>query len=371
MARTKTKKPAMFVCEKRDLEAAMRLVGYASPKVGSMVRATGERHSVWIDGRLSRLDMETQARVEVRVPDPMTGEFWFRADVMKRALRAMPGPRVQVVQEDDRVIVQDARRRIVVSIEAKTDDRFDLIESLAGDWTTIAEGEDLAGALARCETVASKDDSRPALTRVLLLGDADELRVASSDSYRLHLETIPAIGAPTGAPIAIPRKVIRALGIRKDERAEVLVSDAAVCVRVGSRSVVVKRSDDVKYPDFLGLAKTAYDDATTRTKLSPDLVREVRNETRRANMFLRGAGFLWFTAAEYAFELRDMNSLYEARSIRSVIDGFEKVAFNCEYLADAFRLMPSGDPVVVSRKHELKPVVFDAGNRRHVLMPAS
>jgi DNA polymerase-3 subunit beta len=69
----------------------------------------------------------------------------------------------------------------------------------------------MATALGQVAPAASRDETRPVLTGVLLEGEGDELRVVATDSYRLALRKLPLPGVD-GTKVLVPARAVVEVG---------------------------------------------------------------------------------------------------------------------------------------------------------------
>ena len=106
----------------------------------------------------------------------------------------------------------------------------------------------------RVARAASRDDTRPVLTGVLVRIAPDSLTMVATDSYRLAVRTAPITGGPADAVQAlVPARALveaqRAIALAGADEVEVALSDTTGTFRAGD-VVLTTRLIDGQFPDY-------------------------------------------------------------------------------------------------------------------------
>ena len=123
--------------------------------------------------------------------------------------------------------------------------------------------ERLVGTAERVLRAASRDETRPVLTGVLVRLTPDELVMVATDSYRLAVKETPLeTGPPEPREAIVPARALaelsRLAGLARSEDIEVVLTEGQALFRVGGIRLTT-RVIDGQFPDYRQLVPDAFE----------------------------------------------------------------------------------------------------------------
>lgn len=256
------------------------------------------------------------------------------------------------------------------SVRLLPDDDFPRIGELDAQGVTV-DAAALADALRQVVPAASRDDSRPILTGVLLTSTEDGLRLVATDSYRLAVRDL------AGVSVLSPgnRVLVSAKGLSEVQRLlgageiEALFGSREVRVRVDGNDITTRLIEG-EFPNYEQLIPSGY---PNRLIVARETLIESAKRVRlvgqgRENAPLRlsmsSAGLELSAFAQDIGEAREtVDAKYEGTDLT--------VAFNADYLLDGLQALTT-DEVVLESVDALKPATLrglDRPEYLYLLMP--
>lgn len=372
-----------FVVKKKALVGAVKSIMPAVAKRTTLPVLSGMR----IDATKSTVsleatDLEMSARRTVEAATvARPGSVVVPARPFAKAISTLNSEELTLESE-----TTDARARLTI----RAGSRSLMIDGLPEeDWPRIegnATGEpvariaatDLADAFARLSICASDDEARPVLTGVALILEegASTVEMVATDSYRMGvLRLEPAERAAAAVTVVVAARAAVAIAKELKKRRE------AVTIRVidhdsGSRLVVFDsgsavwrvRSIEGEFPNWRQIlpeetgARAEFDAAETSAALTA--AASIRSTGVPVRLSLGDRCML--TLAQ-----QDVGALTEELERAAFSPdgvGALEVAFNPDYLADAFRFCGT-ERVAMWVRDGLKPALLGTPDRRYLLMP--
>ncbi len=175
--------------------------------LGRAQRAVGSRSSLPVlqgllceasEGRLAvtGTDLEVTVRSEIEAEVEEWGKAVVPGRLLTQAVRRMPPGMVTLAAQDQaEMVISGENPQPVYTLRQLSED-FPRVTTTGGSGTEV-EGEGLAAAIKQVTPAASTDLGRAVLTGVLLESTPERLRMVTTDSYRLALRDLPAIGLST------------------------------------------------------------------------------------------------------------------------------------------------------------------------------
>ena len=221
-------------------------------------------------------------------------------------------------------------------------------------------------AVSQVERAASKDESRPILTGVLLTAEDQGLRLVATDSYRLAVCDLPGVdpgGWPEGAPAVT--------GAARGRAGP--ASEGEITLRLGERDAVRSRVAPRQHPPH---RRRVPELPPAHPVLVPQRVRVGRDALldalRRVRVMAADATVrLTIEGDEVRLNTVNQDQGTADAVVEAQAEGTLTVAFNPQYLADGVEAA-SGDEVVLDTLDALKPaVVRPVGGEEYLylLMP--
>jgi DNA polymerase-3 subunit beta len=232
---------------------------------------------------------------------------------------------------------------------------------------TIAAGP-LLETIAHVTRAASRDESRPVLTGVLVRFEQGRVVMAATDSYRLAVKETALTAAPAELEAIIPVRALeelRRLAVGAEEVELGIVGNHAV-FRVGETWLTTRRIEG-QFPNYRQLVPEAFEHEVRlgREELLEAVRRTAVLAQRSSPLRLRfGEGQLTISA-----QAADVGESRE--SLPAAFAGEElEIGFNAEFLRDGIEAV-SGDEVVLKLINPLRPGLLQGGDSDfwYLIMP--
>ena len=187
--------------------------------LGRAQRAVGSRSSIPVlqgllceasEGKLAvtGTDLEVTVRSEISAEVEEWGKAVVPGRLFTQAVRRMPPGLVTLRASDQAELeISGENPQPVYTLRQLSED-FPKLSAAVSNGTEV-DGESLTEAIKQVAPAASTDVGRAVLTGVLLESTAERLRMVATDSYRLALRDLPAIGL--GATGLLPARGLREL----------------------------------------------------------------------------------------------------------------------------------------------------------------
>jgi DNA polymerase-3 subunit beta len=219
---------------------------------------------------------------------------------------------------------------------------------------------------------ASRDETRPVLTGILVSASERELRMVATDSYRLSVKETQ-LDAPLSAafevnvPARALQELARVVGQAPDEELSVSVRQNQVLFQVGG-VVLSSRLIDGQFPNYRQLLPESFEHELRMA--GPELTDVVRRISLLAqkNAPLRMA----FKPGELTISAQtpDVGEALESMPVAFEGEPLE-IGFNAEFLRAGLEGIEEGD-VILKLISPLRPGLIEAGNESgflYLIMP--
>lgn len=303
---------------------------------------------------MSATDTEISLTLTAAAPVEQAGRAVVPARLLLQYAKSLPASEEVTVEADDakgEATIASAKSRIALRCLPAKD--FPALPAFPKDGAFSVDSEALLKAIPTVLPFASKDESRPVLTGVLVEFGEGSLRMVATDSYRLAVSEGPLAGASGEAGSAILparalREASRLAGLGAD-KVEVAVSENAAGFSVGEGALVLTtRLIAGSFPEYKRLLPDAFahDFGADRDEVAGALSRArlLGTQTPPAPVRLAfsrkgetlGEGELTISLSNQA-----TGAATEVAQAR-VPEGTDfEACFNPEYLADAVAHVPS------------------------------
>jgi DNA polymerase III subunit beta len=175
------------------------------------------------DLSLTTTDLELTTRVRLNLTGE-AGRILLPARLLAEIVRNLHSDEVELVTDNGSVRVAGGRAKFEIRSLAPED--FPRVDSATDTRSITVEGKILSTALGQVAPAASRDETRPVLTGVLLEGEADELRIVATDSYRLGVRSIQVPGAGD-TKVLIPARAVLEVARLASAESEVRIDIAS------------------------------------------------------------------------------------------------------------------------------------------------
>lgn len=312
-------------------------------------------------------DLELTIEVVLTVNGETDGVVVVPARLAGDIVRSLDAGAVSVEAANGDVSI--AAGRSSFSVRALAAEDFPKLPAPASNAVTLPAAA-LADAVRQVVKAASKDESRPILTGVLMAAEANGLRLVATDSYRLAVRDMvdaPVLG--TDQKVLVPSRAL-------NELARILGSGGDTTLRLGERDATFEaggtrlttRLIEGEFPPYRQLIPSSHPNrlVVNRTALL-DAIRRVKLLARDATPIRLAMSA---DRLELAATTQDVGQA--AETLDATYTGTEMtVAFNPDYLAEGVDAV-GGDDAILDTLDALKPAVVrgsDGAEYLYLLMP--
>lgn len=361
-----------FRCERDLLVEALGTAGRAVASRGALPVLSGIRLHLQ-GGRLelTATDLELTISVSIDVAGVGDGTAVLPGRIAADMVRSLPPGEVSIEIDGEEAHV--SAQRFTSTLRLLPAEEYPRTSEPEGEPISLA-GDVLAAAVRQVLPAASRDDSRPILTGVLLAAEADGVRLVATDSYRLAVRDLPGANVlRDDQKVLVPSRTLRELerameaggelSLWLGEReATVMVHHDKVATRLTTRLI------EGEFPNYRGLIPNSQPNHLT---VSRDALLEA---LRRVRLLAQQATPVRLLMASDGLELVAITQdVGEAREqVDATYSGTDlEVAFNPEYLLNGIEVI-EGDEVTLGTVDAQKPAVLrgsDTDAYLYLLMP--
>ena len=325
-----------IACSKEELARRLGIVGRGVSTRTSVHILTGIRLEA-AGGRLSlaATDMEISLRVSVDAQVEDGGVVVVPGRLLVDIVRLLPGSEVAIEHRPEEGVSHVTAGSAVYTLHTFNPEDFPRLPEVDEDATFSVERTAFLDTIAKVSRSASRDESRPVLTGVLVRFEGGKVVMAATDSYRLSVKETPLPNGPAQELEAIVPA--RALG----ELARIAQAAEASAIDVGiQENQIVFGIDDVRltarridgqFPNYRQLVPETFE---AEIQLNRE---EVLDVVRRASLMAQRKSPLRLRFAEgeltISAQTQDVGEARESLPIRYDGDPLE-IGFNAEFLRD-------------------------------------
>jgi len=321
---------------------------------------------------LRATDMEIGLRVPLEGEVVRDGSIVLPARLLVDVVRSLPGDSVTLElrpAEQDVEIVSGAATFHIRTLRLED---FPPFPEADGDERVQVPGPAFVATVNKVARSASRDETRPVLTGILVSANGSELRMVATDSYRLSVKETkleePLAGSfEANVPARALQELGRIVGQAEAESLSVAVRTNQVIFEVGGM-VLSSRLIDGQFPNYRQLLPDAFEHELqlAGTEIA-DVVRRISLLAQK-NAPLR----LAFSEGELTVSARTPD-VGEARETLPVPFRGEplEIGFNPEFLRDGLEAVESGD-VLLKLISPLRPGLIETADGSgfvYLLMP--
>ena len=330
----------------------------------SAIQALSGVKLVGADGRveLQATDMEVSLRVPLEAEVTRDGEVVLPGRLLLDVARALPADPVTLEARpaEQDVEVQSGTARF--QLRTLRGEDFPPLPEPGADGTVEVPAQAFVDTIGRVARSASRDETRPILTGILVSASERELRMVATDSYRLSVKETQLSEPLAGSFEAnVPARALQELArIAQQTAAETLtvgVRESQVVFEVGG-TVLSSRLIDGQFPNHRQLLPESYEHELRLASAElTEVVRRVSLLAQR-NAPLR----LAFKEGELTVSAQtpDVGQASEALPVPFAGEPLE-IGFNPEFLRDGLESVGS-DEVVLKLISPLRPGLLQAGD---------
>ena len=212
---------------------------------------------------LSATDTEIALQSNISADIEQEGTLLLPARLLLDIVRVADGDRVSIEAASDQGVVKVTSQRASFAVRTLPVSDFPKLPSAASDSSVQVDAAALSATIERVAKAASRDETRPVLTGILVSLEGDTLRMVATDSYRLSVKESPVPGMNGSAFEAnVPARALQELGRvvaeTQPETVTIVTHDNQV-VFVSGRVTLSSRLIDGQFPNYRQLLPESYE----------------------------------------------------------------------------------------------------------------
>jgi DNA polymerase-3 subunit beta len=317
---------------------------------------------------LAATDMELSLRSSLEARVEGDGAVVVPGRLLVDLVRLLPAEDVAIEYRADEGVVHIMSGASTASLHTYAAEDFPRLPDLDTVGTFTIARDALLDTVARVSRSASRDESRPVLTGILVRFESGKLVMAATDSYRLSVKETPLAEQLPELEAIIPARALGELGriAQSSESLEVGVHENQV-VFVASDIWLTSRRIDGQFPNYKQLLPESFEHEVTlpRAELL-DIVRRVGVVVQRTSPIQ-----LRFREGELTVFARtqDVGEAKESLPAQFAGDPLE-IGFNAEFLREGIESI-AADELRLKLISPLRPAVLEgaADDPTYLIMP--
>jgi DNA polymerase III subunit beta len=350
-----------------------------SQKLALVARAVSSRASVQIlagvllradGGRLhiAATDMELSLRSSLDAQVDGDGAVVVPGRLLVDLVRLLPAQEVSIEHRSDEGVVHVTSGSSSASLHTYAAEDFPRLPDLDTVGTFTINRDSLLGTIARVSRSASRDESRPVLTGILVRFEGNRLVMAATDSYRLSVKETSLDAELPELEAIIPARALAELGrvAQGSDSLEIGVYENQVAFVAGDVWLTSRRIDG-QFPNYKQLLPETFEHevALPRNEVL-DIVRRVGVVVQRTSPIQ-----LRFREGELTVFARtqDVGEAKESLPVQFSGEPME-IGFNAEFLREGIESI-AADELRLKLISPLRPAVIDGGtdDPTYLIMP--
>jgi len=353
-----------ITCTSAELLAQLQTVSRVASTRSAVQALSGVQIAVQEDGvELRATDMEMGLRVPLPATVVRPGSAVVPARLTLDVVRALPAADVTLELRPTDQDVEIKSGSATFHIRTLRSEDFPPLPDPGGDAVVEVPAAAFVATIALVARSASRDETRPILTGILVSAAGRELRMVATDSYRLSVKETPLESELSGAFEAnVPARALQELvrlvqGSGEDATLSVGVRANQVVFEVDG-AILSSRLIDGQFPNYRQLLPDSYEhELRLEGRELTDVVRRISLLAQK-NAPLR----LAFREGELTVSAQtpDVGEASESLPVAFAGEPFE-IGFNPEFLRDGLESVESGD-LVLKLISPLRPGLIEAGD---------
>ncbi|HEY2938210.1 MAG TPA: DNA polymerase III subunit beta [Gaiellaceae bacterium] len=357
------------VCSRDELTRALGIVSRGVSTrttvqilAGILIEATEGRLN------LAATDMELSLRSSLEANVEAEGSVVVPGRLLLELARLLPDAEVSLEHKLEEAVVEVRCGSATYRLHTYNAEDFPRLPDVGGVERHEVDRETLLETVARVSRSASRDESRPVLTGVLMRFEPGKLVMAATDSYRLSVKETPLEGSLPELEAIVPARALGELAriAQAGDEIELGVHENQVVFGTGDAWLTTRRIDG-QFPNYKQLVPETFDHEVSLPRDEMlDVVRRVSVMAQR-NSPLR----LRFAEGELTVSAQTQD-VGEARESLPVEFGGEplEIGFNAEFLRDGVESVV-GDHARLKLISPLRPGLIqgEGDDFQYLIMP--
>jgi DNA polymerase-3 subunit beta len=317
---------------------------------------------------LAATDMELSLRTSLEVQVEAEGSVVVPGRLLLELSRLLPDAEVTLEHKLEEAAVEIRSGSASYRLHTYNAEDFPRLPEAEAAERHEVDRETLLETVARVSRSASRDESRPVLTGVLMRFEPGKLVMAATDSYRLSVKETATEGAVPELEAIVPARALGELSriAQAGERIELGVHENQVVFTTGDALLTTRRIDG-QFPNYKQLVPEAFDHELSlpREELL-DVVRRVAVMAQR-NSPLR----LRFADGELTVSAQTQDVGEARESLPAAFTGEPlEIGFNADFLRDGVESV-DGEQLRLKLISPLRPAVLqgESDDFLYLIMP--
>lgn len=311
---------------------------------------------------LRATDTDVSLRVPLEADVSREGTVVLPARLLLDVVRSLPAPVVSLEVRPSQQDVELVSGNATFNIRTLHGDDFPPLPDPDPATSVSVPAHAFVETATRVSGSASRDETRPVLTGILVSASGNQLRMVATDSYRLSVkETTIDTPLASGFEVNVPARALQELArlaAHSDEESLTVSVRQNQVVFVLGQVVLSSRLIDGQFPNYRQLLPETFEH---ELRISAS---ELRDVVRRISLLAQKNAplRLSFTPGELTVSAQTPD-IGEARESLPVAFQGEpmEIGFNPEFLRDGLEAIEEGD-VIVKLISALRPGLLEAGD---------
>ncbi|MFN2472076.1 MAG: DNA polymerase III subunit beta [Gaiellaceae bacterium] len=360
-----------LTCEKDELVRRLSVVSRALSARATVQILSG----VLLEASDSKLtlaatDMEVSLRSWLDAQVDGEGRVVVPGRLLVDIVRLLPANDVTILYRPDEGVVELDSGSAHYRLHTLSAEDFPRLPETTGASLTVVDADALANTASRVSRSASRDESRPVLTGILVRFEGGKLVMAATDSYRLSVKETPVEGGPLDLEAIVPARALAEVTRLAPGAGELElgVLDNQLVFSLSEAGVLLTtRRIDGQFPNYQQLLPETFEHelALPREEFL-DVVRRVSIVSQR-NSPLR----LRFADGELTVSARTPDVGEASETLPAPYSGEAlEIGFNPEFLREGIESVES-DEILLRLISPLRPGLIVAPDEdfRYLIMP--
>src|SRR5437868_2334276 len=358
-----------IVCQQQELTHKLGIVSRAvSTRAtvqilsGVLLRAEGSRLHV------AATDMELSLRSSLEAQVEGEGAVVVPGRLLVDLVRLLPADEVTLEYRAEEGVVHVTCGPSHASLHTYAAEDFPRLPDLDAVGTFTVGRETLLETVSRVARSASRDESRPVLTGILVRFEQGKLVMAATDSYRLYVKETPFAGDAPELEAIIPARALGELGrvAQSGDTVELGVHENQVVFVAGDVWLTTRRIDG-QFPNYKQLLPETFEHDLTVPRA------ELLDVVRRAAVMIQRATPLQLRFADgevtVVARTHEVGESKESMPVAYTGEPLE-IGFNAEFLKEGLESI-EGDDVKMKLISPLRPAILtdEADDFTYLVMP--
>jgi DNA polymerase III subunit beta len=318
--------------------------------------------------RLAATDMELSLRATVPAQIEGDGAIVLPGKTLVDIARLLPGDDVTIEHRAAESVVRVTAGSASYTLNTYNAEDFPRLPELDVVNTFGVERESLLETIGRVARAASRDESRPVLTGILVQFGGGRLVMAATDSYRLAVKETSFSGTVPDLEAIVPGRALQELAriAGSGDEVEIGVQENQVLFSIGGVWLTTRRIDG-QFPNYKQLLPEEFAYELTLPRV------ELLEVIRRAAVMIQRATPLQLRFAEGELTVvartHEVGESKESMPVAYTDEPLE-IGFNADFLRDGLELLDTDD-VRVKLISPLRPAVLqgEGDDFTYLVMP--